>query len=53
MGIVVGLFAALQINMAFGIKLFPAVAKSSLLSLIMFMLLAAWIYWYSLRKVKS
>jgi putative OPT family oligopeptide transporter len=53
MGIVVGLFAALQINMAFGIKLFPAVAKSSLLSLIKFMLLAAWIYWYSLRKVKS
>jgi uncharacterized oligopeptide transporter (OPT) family protein len=52
MGIVVGLFAALQINIAFGIKLFPAVAKNSLLSLIMFLLLASWIYWYSLRKAK-
>jgi putative OPT family oligopeptide transporter len=53
MGIVVGLFAALQINIAFGVKLFPAAAKSSLLSLIMFVLLAAWIYWYSLREARS
>jgi len=52
MGIVVGLFAALQINIAFGARLFPAVARNSLLSLIMFVLLGTWMYWYSLRKVR-
>jgi len=49
-GIVVGLFAALGINIAFGLTLFPAFAKSSLVALVMFMLLGGWIYWYSLRK---
>lgn len=53
MGIAVGLFAALQINIAFGIKLFPAMAKNSLLALVMFVLLGGWMYWYSLRRVKS
>ena len=53
MGIIVGLFAALQINIAFGIKLFPGIAKSSLLSLGMFVLLGVWVYWYSLRKART
>jgi len=49
-GIVVGLFAALGIDIAFGQKLFPAFAKSSLVALVMFLLLGAWMYWYSLRE---
>lgn len=52
MGIVVGLFAAIQINIAFGTKLFPAMAKSNLLSLVMFVLLGVWMYWYTLRKAR-
>jgi len=50
MGIVVGMFAALGINIGIGLKLFPAASKSSLLALVMFMLLGALMYWYSLRK---
>jgi len=50
MGIVVGMFAALGINIGIGLKLFPAASKSSLLALGMFMLLGALMYWYSLRK---
>ncbi|MDR3669230.1 MAG: oligopeptide transporter, OPT family [Holophaga sp.] len=53
MGIVVGLFAALGIPMAFGLKLFPALGKSSLLAVAMFLLLGAWMYWYSLRKARA
>jgi putative OPT family oligopeptide transporter len=49
MGIVVGLFAAVGTPIAFGAKLFPALAHSSLLALVMFLLLGAWMYWYSLR----
>jgi uncharacterized oligopeptide transporter (OPT) family protein len=53
MGIVVGMFAALGVNIAFGLKLFPAVSKSNLLALVMFVLLGAWMYWYSLRKDRT
>jgi hypothetical protein len=52
MGIVVGMFAAIGVNIALGLKLFPAVSKSSLLALVMFILLGGWVYWYSLRKVR-
>jgi preprotein translocase subunit YajC len=53
MGIVVGMFAALGVNIALGLKLFPAVSKSNLLALVMFLLLGAWMYWYSLRKART
>ncbi len=49
-GILVGLFAALGTNIAFGVKLFPAMASSNLLALFMFLLLGGWMYWYSLRE---
>jgi putative OPT family oligopeptide transporter len=52
MGIVVGMFAALGVNIGIGLKLFPAVSKSNLLALVMFLLLGAWMYWYSLRKAQ-
>jgi putative OPT family oligopeptide transporter len=52
MGIVVGMFAALKVNIAFGLKLFPSVSKSNMLTIVMFILLGAWMYWYSLRKAQ-
>jgi putative OPT family oligopeptide transporter len=52
MGIVVGMFAALGVNIGLGLKLFPAVSKSNLVALVMFLLLGAWMYWYSLRKAR-
>jgi putative OPT family oligopeptide transporter len=52
MGIVVGMFAALGVNIGIGLKLFPAVSKSNLVALVMFLLLGAWMYWYSLRKAR-
>jgi len=53
MGIVVGMFAALGVNIGIGLKLFPAVSKSNLLALVMFLLMGAWMYWYSLRKART
>jgi putative OPT family oligopeptide transporter len=53
MGIVVGIFAAIGVNIGFGLKLLPTVSKNNLLALVMFMLLGAWMYWYSLRKARS
>jgi len=50
MGIVIGVFAAIGTNIAFGLKLFPTIAPSNLLSFGMFVLLAIWVYVYSTRK---
>jgi putative OPT family oligopeptide transporter len=52
-GIVIGLFAAVGTKIAFGPMLFPAVAKSPLLSLVMFLLLAGWMYWYSCSRERT
>jgi hypothetical protein len=46
------MFAALGVNIGLGLKLFPAVSKSNLVALVMFLLLGAWMYWYSLRKAR-
>jgi putative OPT family oligopeptide transporter len=53
MGIVVGVCVALKIDIGFGPKWFPAIAASQLLSFVMFLLLAIWVYFYSTRKPKS
>jgi uncharacterized oligopeptide transporter (OPT) family protein len=53
MGIVVGACVALKIDIGFGPKWFPAIAASQLLSFVMFLLLAIWVYFYSTRKPKS
>ena len=53
MGIAVGLFAALGINISFGLKLLPALSQSSLVALVMFLALGVWMYWYSLRKERA
>lgn len=49
-GIVIGIFAALGTDIALGLKWFPAIAGSQLLAFTMFLLLAIWMYWYSVRK---
>ncbi len=51
-GIVIGVFAALGTDIALGLKWFPTIAGSQLLAFGMFLLLAIWMYWYSLRKDK-
>jgi len=52
-GILVGIFAALGTNIAFGTQFFPEIASSALLSFGMFLLLAVWVYWYSVRQGRS
>ena len=49
-GIVIGIFAAIGTDIAFGLKLFPVIAESNLAAFIMFLLLAIWIFIYSTRK---
>ena len=52
-GIVIAIFATKGINIAFGEKLFPAVASSNLVSFIFFVLLGIWIYSFSCKKIKE
>ncbi|MBA3013193.1 MAG: oligopeptide transporter, OPT family [Proteobacteria bacterium] len=52
-GIVIGIFAAIGTNIAFGLTLFPVIAKSNLAAFIMFLLLAIWIFIYATRKDHS
>ena len=52
-GIVIGIFAALGTDIAYGAKLFPGIAGSQLLAFGMFLLLAVWMYVYSTRKSSS
>jgi len=52
-GIVIGIFAAIGTDIAFGLKLFPAVAESPLVAFVAFLLLAIWVYVYATRKAKS
>jgi len=49
-GIVIGIFAAIGTNIAFGLTLFPMIAKSNLAAFIMFLVLAIWIFIYATRK---
>ncbi len=49
-GIVIGIFAAIGTNIAFGLTLFPVIAKSNLAAFIMFLVLAIWIFIYTTRK---
>ena len=49
-GIVIGIFAAIGADIAFGLRLFPVLSKSNLLAFVMFLLLAIWIYYYATRK---
>jgi putative OPT family oligopeptide transporter len=49
-GIVIGIFAAIGTDIAFGLKLFPVIAGSNLVAFVMFLLLAIWMYIYSTRK---
>lgn len=53
MGIVVGIFAALEADIAFGLNWFPTIAGSNLLAFFMFVLLAVFLYVYSTRKAES
>lgn len=52
MGIVIGIFAVIGIDIGFGLKLIPWLSTSNIFSFAMFMLLAVWIFIYSTRKGK-
>lgn len=43
-GIVIAVFATLNINIAFGEKIMPTIANSNTVSFVIFILLGAWIY---------
>jgi len=53
LGIVIGIFAALGTDIAFGTRFFPALAGSQLMAFAMFLVLAVWVYWYSTSKGRS
>jgi len=53
MGIVIGACVALGIDIGFGLKLFPVLSANPLLAAVMFLLLAVWIYVYSLRRAPT
>lgn len=49
-GILIAVFAILNVNIAVGPTFMGDLASSSLLSFIMFLLLGVWIYWFSTRE---
>lgn len=50
-GIVIGIFAVIGKDIAFGLQIAPALAASNLFAFFMFLALAIWIYMYSIKKV--
>ncbi|KAF0092022.1 MAG: oligopeptide transporter OPT family [Fusobacteria bacterium] len=52
MGIVIGIFAVIGIDIGFGLKLIPWLSTNNLFSFAMFILLAIWIFIYSTKKAK-
>ena len=52
-GILIAIFAILEVNIGIGARLFPALAESDLLSFIMFLILGAWVYLFAIKKNKS
>lgn len=53
MGIVIGIFAVIGIDIGFGLKLVPWLSTNNLFSFAMFILLGIWIFIYSTKKVKG
>lgn len=49
-GIVIGIFAAVGTDIAFGLNLFPMIANSNLTAFMMFLLLSIWVFIYAVRK---
>ncbi|ACQ54966.1 oligopeptide transporter, OPT family [Clostridium botulinum] len=49
-GIVIAVFATLNINIAFGEKIMPTIANSNTVSFVIFILLGAWIYKFACSK---
>lgn len=52
MGIVIGIFAVIGIDIGFGLKLIPWLSTNNLFSFAMFVLLGIWIFIYSTKKAK-
>ncbi|HZK85331.1 MAG TPA: oligopeptide transporter, OPT family [Desulfosporosinus sp.] len=52
-GILIAALAVLEVNIGIGATLFPALAKSNLLSFIMFMALGTWVYIFAIKKNKG
>lgn len=49
-GILIAVFAILEVKIGIGAKLFPTLAGSSLLSFIMFIILGTWVYMFAIKK---
>jgi len=52
-GILIAIFAVLEVKIGIGAKMFPALAESNLLSFIMFIALGAWVYIFAIKKNKE
>lgn len=52
-GILIAIFAILEVKIGIGAKMFPALAESSLLSFIMFIALGTWVYLFAIKKTKD
>ncbi|WP_040214227.1 OPT family oligopeptide transporter [Clostridium polynesiense] len=52
-GIIIAVFATLNVDIALGTKWFPKIAESSLVAFAAFILLGIWIYFYSSTKDKG
>ncbi|MCS4464865.1 OPT/YSL family transporter [Clostridium botulinum] len=51
-GIVIAVFATLNVNIAFGEKIMPTIANSNIVSFVIFILLGVWIYKFACSKKK-
>jgi putative OPT family oligopeptide transporter len=52
-GILIAVFAVLEVKIGIGAKLFPTLAESSLLSFIMFTVIGVWVYMFAIKKNKE
>lgn len=52
-GILIAIFAILEVKIGIGAKLFPSLSGSSLMSFIMFLVLGTWVYLFAIKKNKE
>ncbi|KLU60258.1 OPT oligopeptide transporter protein [Peptococcaceae bacterium CEB3] len=53
MGIVIAIFASLSINIAFGSKILPGLTGSPYTAMVLYLLLAFWMYWFTVKRDKK
>lgn len=52
-GILIAIFAILEVKIGIGAKLFPSLSGSSLMSFIMFLILGTWVYLFDIKKIRK